>query len=72
MVVPLMITIPTTDVQHKIIHKRFSPQRKEKSSFIFVKIVENWTPLGFYYKFTPYKEGLLLHTYSSTVEILEN
>jgi hypothetical protein len=41
MVVPLMITIPTTDVQYKIIHKIFSPpQKKEKSSFIFVKIVE--------------------------------
>jgi hypothetical protein len=41
MVVPLMITIPTTDVQHKIIHKRFSPKKKESPSFIFVKIVEN-------------------------------
>jgi hypothetical protein len=42
MVVPLMITIPTTDVECKIIHKIFSPKkREEKSSFIFVKIVEN-------------------------------
>jgi len=46
MVVPLMITIPTTDVQHKIIHKRFSPQKKRKNHHLYLskllKIELHW------------------------------
>ncbi len=37
---------------------------------IFVETVENWKPLNCYYKCTNTRR--ILHTYSSTVEILEN
>jgi hypothetical protein len=46
MLVPLMITIPTTDVQHKIIHKRFSPNFFLKNHHLYLskllKIELHW------------------------------
>jgi hypothetical protein len=40
-----------TNLWHKIIFKRGS-EKKEEKLFILVKIVENQTPIGYYYKYT--------------------
>jgi hypothetical protein len=69
-------TVPTTDVQHKIIHKR-SSKKKGKFLLIFAEIVENQT-LNFWKKFIVPTIGLLLQTHNTMcilhaiVEILEN
>ncbi len=44
-------TTPITDVQQKIIYKR-SSQEEKNFLWIFIEIVENWKPLGYYYKCT--------------------
>ncbi len=69
-------SIPTTDVQHKTIHKR-SSKKKRNFLLIFAAIVENQT-LNLWKKIIVPTIGLLLQTHNTMcilhaiVEILEN
>jgi len=57
-------------VQHKVSHTKTLAKKKRKFYWYLVKIVEHWKPSEL--PLQMHNTRCILHTYSSTVEILKN